>query len=96
MDTTAPEILPVNFIKNHKYLAGQQLIFTVKDNLSGIKTYNAYINDKWALLEYDQKTDAMFYTIDKDLLVTGNKYRFKLFVMDQKNNIAVFEGIFEF
>jgi hypothetical protein len=93
-DTTAPSITPIIFNNNQKYYAGQQLIFNVTDNLSGINTYNAYINDKWALLEYDQKTDRMFYTIDKEKLVPGTIYKLKLFVMDKKNNIAVFEGKF--
>jgi hypothetical protein len=95
-DTTPPIITSVTFINNQKYFAGQQLIFNVKDDLSGIKTYNAYINDKWVLLQYDQKSDNMFYNIDKEKLISGNIYKFKLFVMDEKNNIAVFEGKFAY
>jgi hypothetical protein len=96
MDTVAPEIVPLTFIKNQKYTAGQQLAFNVKDNLSGIKTYNAYINDKWVLLEYDLKSDRMFYTIDKEKLISGNMYKLKLYIMDEKNNIAVYEGKFAY
>jgi hypothetical protein len=94
IDTTPPEILPVNFTSNNKYTAGQQLTFTVKDNLSGIDTYNAYINDKWVLLQYDLKSDIMFYAVDKDMLITGKIYTLKLFVMDKKNNITVYKGKF--
>jgi hypothetical protein len=94
VDTTAPVILPVNINNNQKYFAGQELAFNVKDNLSGIKTYNAYIDNKWVLLQYDQKSDNMFYIVDKDMLLPGKIYQLKLFVMDEKNNISVYEGKF--
>lgn len=95
-DTLAPAIRSVNFTSGERFYPGQQIVFRVDDELSGIKTYNLYINDKWALLEYDEKTDRMFYTIDKDRLVQGQTYRVKLYVMDEKNNIALFQGKFQY
>jgi hypothetical protein len=95
-DTLAPVIRSVNLTNGEKFEAGQLIIFNVKDDLSGIKTYNLYINDKWALLEYDPKTERMFYRVDDSKLIPGNFYRLKLYVMDEKNNIAVFESKFLF
>jgi murein DD-endopeptidase MepM/ murein hydrolase activator NlpD len=93
-DTTPPKITPINFINNKQYVDGQQLTFTVIDAVSGLKTYNAYINDKWILLEYDAKSDMISYTIDKARIEKGKICRLKIFAMDQKNNISVFEGQF--
>ena len=64
------------------------MTFTVIDAVSGLKTYNAYINDKWILLEYDAKSDMISYTIDKARIEKGKICRLKIFAMDQKNNIS--------
>jgi len=95
-DTAPPNFYSVNFYDGKKFEAGQQIIFRVKDDLSGIKTYNAYINDKWALLEYDPKNQKMFYYIDPDKLTRGSMNKLKIFVMDDRNNVSVFEGKFRF
>jgi murein DD-endopeptidase MepM/ murein hydrolase activator NlpD len=95
-DTIPPTITPGNFVNNKQYYNGQQLTFLIFDDVSGIKSYNAYINDKWALLEYDSKSDTVTYSIDKERLEPGKIYKLKIFVLDDKNNVAVFEGQFKF
>lgn len=94
VDTVSPEIVPVNFTENRKYLDGESIVFKVVDQLSGIKSYNAFLNEKWALLEYDAKSDLMIYRIDKDELKSGLTYSIKLQVVDRMNNIAIFESQF--
>ncbi len=96
VDTISPEIVPVYFNENRKYLAGESIIFKVTDELSGIKSYNGYINDKWVLLEYDDKNDLMIYRIDKDRLKSGLTYSIKLHIVDRMNNIEIFESHFIF
>ena len=94
VDTISPEIVPVNFTENKMYVDGESIVFKVIDKISGIKSYNAYINDKWALLEYDAKSDLMIYRVDKDRLLKGLTYSIKLHVVDRMNNIAIFESQF--
>jgi murein DD-endopeptidase MepM/ murein hydrolase activator NlpD len=96
MDTIAPVIRSVNFTNGEKFESGQQIVFNVRDDLSGIKTYNLYINDRWALLEYDPKSDKMFYRVDEKMLTLGKIYSLTLFVMDEKNNITKFTGKFQY
>lgn len=96
MDTIAPVIRSVNYTNGEKFGPGQQIVFKVSDDLSGIKTYNLYINDKWALLEYDPKFERMFYRVDEKMLIPGKTYNLKLFVMDEKNNITKFTGKFQY
>lgn len=47
-DSLAPSIKPIT-------LNSESLRFIIKDELSGIKSYNAYLNDEWVLLHYDYK-----------------------------------------
>ncbi len=96
VDTIAPKIVPFCFYENGEYIDGQKLKFIVTDDLSGIKSYNAYIDNKWVLLEYDAKNDTMFYTIDKHRLNSGQSHSLKLHIVDRKNNISVFESQFSY
>ena len=51
IDTLPPTIVPVN-ISNGKNMAGlSKMSFRISDNLSGIKSFNGYIDGKWVLME---------------------------------------------
>ncbi len=94
IDTTPPEIVPVSFNRNGEYSDGQSLIFKITDDLSGIKSYNAYIDNQWVLFEYDEKNDIMFYSIDMERLNWGINHSLRLQVADMKSNVAIFESQF--
>ncbi len=93
-DTLAPVISPVGFVNGKKYTVGQRLTFRVVDDLSGLKSYEAYIDGAWALLEYDAKSDTLFYEIDSDKLTSGLSHLIKLIMVDGKENRSEFEGQF--
>ncbi|MBR4230129.1 MAG: M23 family metallopeptidase [Bacteroidales bacterium] len=61
VDTTSPTVAPVNFSES-KPLKGTTIRIKIGDNLSGIDTYNCYLNNQWILAEYDGKTATL--TID--------------------------------
>lgn len=48
-DTLAPEVKPLIVNKD-------KIVFRIKDERSGIKNYEAFINDQWVLMYYDPKT----------------------------------------
>lgn len=92
VDTVPPRIQAVN-ITNGKNLAGQSRInFRISDDLSGIATFNAYINDEWALMEYDPKTRSLWHSLDSS--IPKGTHRFRLVVIDGKDNESVFEANF--
>jgi murein DD-endopeptidase MepM/ murein hydrolase activator NlpD len=93
-DTLAPLIQPVNFVNEKQYSGGQKLTFKVTDDLSGLDTYNAYIDGNWVLLEYDAKSDTVSYTIDISRLKAGQTHILKLIMTDGKKNRSEFEGKF--
>ena len=82
-DSIAPSIKPVN-IANGIHLKGSSIICRISDNLSGIKSYNAYIDDQWVLMNYDQKSATLKYYIDEKC--PKGKHVFRIVVIDQKDN----------
>lgn len=84
IDSIAPSIVPVN-IKEAVNLSTQKSIqFRISDNLSGIESFNLYINDQWVLAEYDLRNGKLWHTFDEK---TGfGKHTLKLVVTDRKQN----------
>lgn len=93
-DTLGPEIRPAGFISGRKYIANQRMQFEVVDKLSGIASYSAYIDDEWALLEYDAKSAMMTYRLDPKKVQAGEVHALKLHIVDAKNNMSEYYGKF--
>ena len=51
LDTISPSISPIGFKQNDWISNFTNLKIQVKDNESGIRKYNGWINDKWILFE---------------------------------------------
>lgn len=60
----------------------------ITDNLSGIDTYNAYIDGEWWLMEYDAKNDLLTGILPKDL--PAGKHEIKIVVTDERKNTKTF------
>ncbi len=88
IDTLPPTITPINIIEGKNMATLSKIQFKIRDNLSGIKSYNGYIDGKWVLMEYDTKTSNLWHTFD-GTVVKGN-HTFELIVEDMKNNIQKF------
>lgn len=92
-DTIAPRISPVN-IPEGKWLSKQWSIqLTISDNLSGIKSYNGYLNGKWILFEYDYKTKKITHEFDDNFILAGRN-DLKVVVSDNVGNSTIFETHF--
>jgi len=89
LDTVAPVIKPVN-ISNKKYKKHKKIKFIIKDTLSGIKTYNGYLNGKWILFEYDQKNNLLTFDYKKPPFKFDKENTLDLYITDQKGNIEVY------
>ncbi|MDN3586801.1 M23 family metallopeptidase [Pedobacter aquatilis] len=84
-DTIAPRIIPTN-ISEGKSMAGfSKILFKISDNLSGIKSFNGYIDGKWVLMEFDAKTATLWHSFDER--TSAGKHTLELVVDDVKNNI---------
>ncbi|MEI6574731.1 MAG: M23 family metallopeptidase [Bacteroidota bacterium] len=67
------------------------LRFKISDNFSGIGTYCAYVNNKFVLMEFNNKNNQLFYKYDENLL--AGKNNFELVVTDKKGNESRFQTI---
>ena len=86
-------------IKSDKRIGGQwisqqkELRFTVSDDLSGIKTWEGYLNGQWILLEYEPKTKKLVHHFDDGIVVEG-KNDLKIVITDNVGNSTIFETQF--
>lgn len=88
VDTIAPTIKPLVISGD---MTGRKYIeFKITDNLSGVSTYNIYINDTWVLGEYEPKKSSLRYYFD-NRLPKCDKYKLKVVVGDNMKNETVYE-----
>ncbi len=92
VDTVAPIITPVN-IADGKNMAGlSKIIFKISDHLSGIKSFNGYIDGKWVLMEFDAKTATLWHSFDER--TNKGKHTLDLVVADMKDNVRKYSATF--
>lgn len=93
LDTIAPTIKIAKPIEG-KWISDQKKIeLIINDFSSGIKSYNGYLNGKWVLFEYENKTKKITHTFDDALLAEGAN-DLKVEVIDNVGNSAIFETHF--
>lgn len=92
-DSIAPRIYNVNFVEGKDLSKQTTLSVSIADNLSGIDTYNAYLNGEWILMEYDYKTKKLIHALSDKKYVQG-KNEFKVVVTDDMKNSTTFESHF--
>ena len=86
-------------IKSDKRIGGKwisnlnELQFSISDGLSGIKSYDGYLNGKWILLEYDSKTRKLIHRFSDGIVAEG-KNDLKIVVTDNVGNSTIFETQF--
>ena len=83
-DTVAPRIVPVNIGEGRNMAGLSKIIFKINDNLSGIKSFNGYIDGKWVLMEFDAKTATLWHSFDER--TSSGKHTLELVVADMKEN----------
>lgn len=92
-DSVKPRASLVNFKNNQSIPSLKTLKVKIFDRESGIKSFNAFIDDEWILMEYNHKKSILTYNFsDKELV--GNKHIFKLVVTDNVNNTKVISSTF--
>ncbi|UKT62518.1 M23 family metallopeptidase [Pedobacter mucosus] len=83
-DTIAPRIIPINIAEGKNMASLSKMIFKISDNLSGIKSFNGYVDGKWILMEFDTKTATLWHSFDER--TSKGKHSLELVVVDMKDN----------
>lgn len=84
VDTVAPSITPVNIAEGKNMAGIAKILFKIRDNLSGVKSFNGYIDGNWVLMEFDTKTATLWHSFDER--TPAGKHVLKLVVDDMKGN----------
>lgn len=95
-DTVPPEIRQVNYAVGQQYRDGQSITFTATDDLTGLDSYNAYVDGKWVLMSYDAKSDRLTYRIDGSRIGSGMVHTLRVVCSDAKGNTSEFNGTFRY
>jgi Peptidase family M23 len=86
IDTIAPVISAADLVPGVNLTGQKEIRIRITDELSGIKSYEPSIDDKWALFEYDQKNDMLIYRFDETRIRKGSDHNLSLKVTDNKDN----------
>ena len=92
-DNVAPRISIATPVEG-KWISSQKTIqVSISDELSGIKSYNGYLNGKWILMEYDNKTRKLTHFFEDGIVADGAN-ELKVVVIDNVGNSTTFETRF--
>ncbi|TDE45850.1 M23 family metallopeptidase [Flavobacterium rhamnosiphilum] len=92
-DTIAPKISMAVPVEG-KWISDQKTIqLSIYDDVSGIKSYNGYLNGKWVLFEYDNKTRKLIHYFSDGIVADGAN-DLKVVVIDNVGNSTTFETRF--
>lgn len=84
IDSAAPKVSASNFKDGQSVKALKSLRFKISDDMTGVDTYNIYLNDAWVLGQYDAKNALLYYEFDDRIKAGTNKV--KVVVTDGAGN----------
>ena len=85
-DTIPPSINPLQQYDQRWLSNFKTLRFTIDDKETGINSYNAKINGKWALFEYEPKKNELLFNFDEYFTLEGAKHSLEINVIDNVGN----------
>ncbi len=86
-DSEPPVLAVLNLYKG-KPTKGQRMVkVKMEDGLSGIDHYEAYLDGKWILMEYDAKNKLLLLDLDREKVGAG-AHRLKIEATDKLGNTA--------
>lgn len=92
-DTIAPYITPVNIAPGKDLSKASRISMKIADNLSGIKSFNGFIDGKWVLMEYDPKTRSLWHKFDGSF--SAGPHKFELILIDRVGNTRSYKADFK-
>ena len=72
VDSVAPTVKATNFKDGQSVKQLKSLRFKITDDMTGIDTYNIYLDDVWVLGKYDAKNALLYYEIDEKMKAGTN------------------------
>ena len=85
-DTIRPSIKPAQQYDQRWLSNFKTLRFTIDDKETGISSYHATIDGKWALFEYEPKKKELRFNFDEYFTLEGAKHSLEINVIDNVGN----------
>lgn len=86
IDTIPPRIVPVNVYQGKNMKKNKTILFKISDDLSGIRSFNTYLDNEWVETDYDAKSSTLTYYIDPD--IKQGEHHFKVVAEDERRNTS--------
>ncbi len=87
VDTINPSVADVTLSSKGMDLSQRKSItYKIRDNQSGVKDYVVMIDDKWALFDYDPKTESVTGTLDPARVTRNSNHKIVIKVTDMAGN----------
>ena len=67
IDSVAPKATASNFKDGQSVSSLKSLRFKISDDMTGIETYDIYLDDVWVLGQYDAKNALLYYEFDEKM-----------------------------
>ena len=67
IDSVAPTVKASNFKDGQAVSSLKSLRFKISDDMTGIETYDIYLDDVWVLGQYDAKNALLYYEFDEKM-----------------------------
>ena len=67
VDSVAPTVKASNFKDGQSVAKLKSLRFKISDDMTGIETYDIYLDDVWVLGQYDAKNNLLYYEFDEKM-----------------------------
>ena len=84
---TIPPIIKPSQTYDQRWLSNfKTLRFTIDDKETGVRSYHATIDGKWALFEYEPKKKEITFNFDEYFSFEGAKHTLKITVIDNVGN----------
>ena len=94
LDEKAPVITPTLNYEGRLMGKGTSMKFSLADNLTGVKKYNAFVDGKWVLGIFDPFKKVLSIDLDDAGIATG-EHSFELKVEDGRANEAIYSCKFK-
>lgn len=75
VDSVAPSVKATDFKDGQSVKELKSLRFKITDDMTGIDTYNIYLDDTWVLGKYDAKNALLYYEIDEKMKAGTNNVK---------------------
>ncbi len=92
-DSVPPRLYGSRMRDSANYSGSGSVRYRVSDNLSGIETYNAWVDNQWVLLQYKPKSRTLFYEFDEHI-TPGKWHDWKIRVSDAVGNVREEQAVF--